>query len=38
MLPPGEVLHRRFDVAIADGRLTEGEARALAAELMHVPA
>jgi hypothetical protein len=38
MLPPGAVLHRRFDVAIADGRLTEAETRALAAELMHVPA
>jgi predicted dehydrogenase len=37
VLPPGAVLHRRFDAAIADGRLTEGEARALAAELMASP-
>ncbi len=34
VLAPGAVLRRRFDVAIADGRLTEARARSLAAELM----
>jgi hypothetical protein len=34
MLAPGAVLHRRFDVVIADGRLGEAQTRALAAELM----
>jgi predicted dehydrogenase len=33
ILAPGTVLQRRFDVAIADGRLTEAETRELAAEL-----
>jgi predicted dehydrogenase len=33
ILPAGAQLRRRFDVAIADGRLTEAEASALAAEL-----
>ena len=36
VLPPGAVLRRRFDVAIADGRLTDAQAKALAAELMQV--
>jgi Family of unknown function (DUF6807) len=36
VLAPGAVLHRRFDVAIADGRLTEAEARTMATELMHL--
>jgi predicted dehydrogenase len=34
VLSPGTVLRRRFDIAIADGRLTEAQTRALAAELM----
>ena len=34
ILAPGAELRRRFDVAIADGRLTEAQTRALAAELM----
>jgi len=34
ILAPGAVLHRRFDVVIADGRLGEAQTRALAAELM----
>jgi hypothetical protein len=34
VLAPGAVLQRRFDVAIADGRLTEAEARQLADELI----
>jgi predicted dehydrogenase len=34
VLSPGAVLRRRFDVAIADGRLTEARTRSLAAELM----
>jgi predicted dehydrogenase len=34
VLSPGTVLRRRFDVAIADGRLTEAQTKALAAELM----
>jgi predicted dehydrogenase len=33
-LQSGEVLHRRFDIAIADGRLTEGQTTALASKLM----
>jgi predicted dehydrogenase len=32
-LAPGEVLHRTFNAAISDGRLTEGAIRELAAEL-----
>ena len=32
-LQPGDVLNRRFDIAIADGRLTEAEAAALASKL-----
>jgi predicted dehydrogenase len=34
VLSPGAVLRRRFDVAIADGRLTEARTGSLAAELM----
>ena len=34
VLPPGSVLSRRFDVAIADGRLTEAQSQALAGELV----
>jgi Family of unknown function (DUF6807) len=34
VLAPGAVLHRRFDVVIADGRLSEAQTTALAAELM----
>ena len=34
ILASGAVLHRRFDVAIADGRLTAAEASELAAELI----
>jgi hypothetical protein len=34
VLQPGEVLSRRFDVAIADGRLTTAQAAALAGELL----
>jgi predicted dehydrogenase len=34
VLPPGAGLNRRFDVAIADGRLTEEQTRALAGELV----
>jgi predicted dehydrogenase len=34
-LQPGEVLHRRFDIAIADGRLSEAETTALASTLMN---
>jgi predicted dehydrogenase len=34
VLPQGAVLRRRFDVAIADGRLSEVQTKALAAELM----
>ncbi len=34
VVSPGAVLRRRFDVAIADGRLTEARTRSLAAELM----
>jgi len=34
VLPPGAVLSRRFDVAIADGRLTEAQSNALAGELV----
>jgi Methane oxygenase PmoA len=33
ILPAGGVLQRRFDVAIADGRLTEAESRELATEV-----
>ena len=33
ILEPGEVIDRRFDIAIADGRLTEDQARLLAAQL-----
>ena len=36
ILAPDAVLRRRFDVAIADGRLTDTQTRALAAELMQV--
>jgi hypothetical protein len=32
-LEPGAVLHRRFDVAVAAGRLSEEQAASLAAEL-----
>ena len=35
VLAPGALFRRRFDVAIADGRLTEAQARALATGLMH---
>ncbi len=34
ILAAGAVLHRRFDVVIADGRLSEAQTRTLAAELM----
>jgi predicted dehydrogenase len=34
VLTPGAELRRRFDVAVADGRLTEEQIQALAAELM----
>jgi hypothetical protein len=34
VLPPGAELSRRFDVAIADGRLTEEQTRVLAGELV----
>ena len=34
VLPPGVALSRRFDVAIADGRLTEAQSNALAGELV----
>ena len=34
VLPPGAGLHRRFDVAITDGRLTEEQTRTLAGELV----
>ena len=34
VLAPGAALNRRFDVTIADGRLTEVQAKALADELM----
>jgi predicted dehydrogenase len=37
LLPPGAMLHRRFDLAISDGRLTEAQTRALVAELINVP-
>ncbi|HET9778852.1 MAG TPA: DUF6807 family protein [Propionibacteriaceae bacterium] len=37
VLSPGAVLHRRFDVAIADGRLSAAQTKALAAELMNAP-
>lgn len=33
-LQPGEVLNRRFDIAVADGRLTEAQTTALASKLM----
>ena len=33
-LPPGAVLSRRFDVTIADGRLTQAQTKALVGELM----
>jgi predicted dehydrogenase len=33
-LQPGDALNRRFDIAIADGRLTEAEATALASKIM----
>src|SRR5215212_5194116 len=33
ILAPGDVLRRQFDIAIADGRRSEAEARQLAAEL-----
>jgi predicted dehydrogenase len=33
ILDPGAELHRRFEVALADGRLTEAETRELAGEL-----
>lgn len=33
-LRAGEVVHRRFDIAIADGRLTEAQTTALASRLM----
>jgi predicted dehydrogenase len=33
-IPPGGVLRRRFEVLIADGRLTEAESRAVAARMM----
>jgi predicted dehydrogenase len=35
VLAPGAVLQRRFDVAIADGRLSEAEIRQVADELAH---
>jgi predicted dehydrogenase len=34
VLQPGEVLSRRFDIAIADGRLTTAQAAVLAGELL----
>ena len=34
-LQPGDLLHRRFDIAIADGQLTEAQTRALASKLMN---
>ena len=34
LIAPGAALRRRFTVAIADGRLSEDEARALGAELV----
>src|SRR5215212_6867811 len=34
VLPPGEVLSRRFDIAISDGRLTTAQSAALAGELV----
>jgi predicted dehydrogenase len=34
VLQPGEVLSRRFDIAIADGRLTTAQAASLAGELL----
>jgi predicted dehydrogenase len=34
-LQPGEVLHRRFDIAIADGRRTEAQTTALASTLIN---
>jgi predicted dehydrogenase len=34
VLPPGAEIRRRFDVAVADGRLSEEQIEALAAELM----
>ena len=34
-LQPGDVLHRRFDIAIADGRLPEAQTTALASKLMN---
>ena len=34
VLAPGAVLNRRFDVTIADGRLTEAQTKAVADELM----
>jgi predicted dehydrogenase len=37
ILAPDGVLRRRFDVAIADGRLTDAQTRAVAAELMNAP-
>jgi predicted dehydrogenase len=37
-LEPGAVLSRRFDVAVADGRLSQEQAAALAGELSAVPA
>jgi hypothetical protein len=33
-LQPGDALSRRFDIAIADGRLTEAQTVALADELL----
>ena len=33
-LQPGDVLHRRFAIAIADGRLTEAQTKALASRLV----
>jgi hypothetical protein len=34
VLAPGEVLSRRFDIAVADGRLSEAQVTALADELV----
>ena len=35
-LQPGDVLHRRFDIAIADGRLPEAQTSALASMLIEL--
>ena len=37
IIAPDAVLRRRFDVAIADGRLTDAQTRAVAAQLMNAP-